>query len=889
MALKILDSKVYRGPNIWARLPVILLRVDIGELEDRPTNLIEGFTDELVGLMPTLYDHYCSLGRPGGFLERLREGTWMGHVLEHVALELQTIAGSEGTRGLTRSTDDRGIYNVVYQYAQQDLGLAAGELGVRLLNQLIYKNDPEFDYERELERLIRLAERLAYGPSTKALVDEAERRGVPVIRLDPRRSLVQLGYGVYQKRIWATVTSETSNIAVDLAANKRLTNQLLQGVGIPVPRSRTVETADEAVRAANAIGYPVVLKPLDGNHGRGVMINLKNEDEVREAFPISYDQSRNGVVAVESFIRGRDYRILVVGGKLIACAERVPAHVIGDGVHTVQELVDITNADPRRGIGHEKVLTRISIDDAVIDLLESNGMTLESIPEAGQFVQLRLTGNMSTGGISIDRTDEIHPDNIEVAEQAAQVIGLDVAGIDFIVDDITEPVKDQGGAICEVNAGPGFRMHTHPTEGVPRDVARPVLDILFPRGTPSRIPIVAVTGTNGKTTTCRMISTILKMAGRRVGMTTTDGIYVDGTQILKGDMSGPHSAQMVLQNPTVEHAVLETARGGILRAGLGFDRCDVSVVTNVTADHLGLGGIDSLRELARVKAVVPAATFRDGFSVLNADDPWCVEMASRARGEIIYYSMDEQNETIKEHLRSRGKVVLLKRVGDNEVITFVEGKRETAVLDVRHIPATFQGRARVNIKNSLAAVGAAWGSNIPLDAIRNGLRTFTTSFFQAPGRLNLLEVGGYRVIVDYCHNVAGLQELAEFVRRMLPPRTVGMIAVPGDRRDEDIRAFGTIASGMFDEFVIREDTNPRGRERGEVAGILNETLKENGIQDSQIQVVLNEIEATEAALDKARPDDLVVLLADKPQEVWETAVARSKQGWSNGNVPVSAG
>ncbi|MDQ3547330.1 MAG: cyanophycin synthetase, partial [Chloroflexota bacterium] len=645
MPMKVLDSKIYRGPNVWARVPVVLLRVDIEELEDRPTNVIEGFTDELVGLMPSLYDHYCSLGRPGGFLERLREGTWMGHVLEHIALELQTLAGSDGSRGLTRSTDDRGIYNVVYQYAQQDLGIAAGELGVRLLNSLIYTDDPDFDYQHELERLIRLAERLAFGPSTKALVDEAERRGVPVIRLDPRRSLVQLGYGVYQKRVWATVTSETSNIAVDLAANKRLTNQLLQGVGIPVPRSTTVETADEAVRAARSIGHPVVLKPLDGNHGRGVRINLIDDDEVREAFQDAYDESRNGIVAVESFIRGRDYRILVVGGKLVACAERVPAHVVGDGVHTVEELIEITNSDPRRGIGHEKVLTRISVDDAVRDLLGKHELTLNSIPEVDQFVQLRLTGNMSTGGISIDRTDEIHPDNMEIAEQAAQVIGLDVAGIDFIVDDITIPVKDQGGAICEVNAGPGFRMHTHPTEGAPRDVARPVLDLLFPRGTPSRIPIVAVTGTNGKTTTSRMISTILKMAGKRVGMTTTDGVYIDGTQILKGDMSGPHSAQMVLQNPTVEHAVLETARGGILRSGLGFDRCDVAVVTNVTADHLGLGGIDSLRELARVKAVVPAATFRDGFVVLNADDPWCVEMTSRSRGEVIFFSMDEENET----------------------------------------------------------------------------------------------------------------------------------------------------------------------------------------------------------------------------------------------------
>ncbi|MCO5177876.1 MAG: cyanophycin synthetase [Thermomicrobiales bacterium] len=877
MAVEILDSRVYRGPNIWARVPVIVLKVNIGELEDRPSNVIDGFTDDLIGLIPTLYEHYCSLGRPGGFIERLREGTWMGHVVEHVALELQSLAGSEGTRGLTRSTDERGIYNVVYQYQQPDLGKAAGALAVRLVNALIYRNDEEFNYQTELETLIRLAERIAYGPSTKALVDEADRRGIPVIRLDPRRSLVQLGHGVHQKRIWATVTSSTSDIAVDIAGNKRLTNQLLRGVGIPVPRSITVGDADEAVAAARSVRHPVVLKPLDGNHGRGVQINLRSDEEVREAFAAAYAESRNGTIVVESFIVGRDYRILIVGGKMIACAERVPAHVVGDGQHTVRELVDIANSDPRRGIGHEKVLTRITVDDSVVALLEANGFSLDAVPDAGTFVQLRLTGNMSTGGISIDRTDEIHPDNVEIAEQAAQVIGLDVAGIDMITPDISNPVKDTGGAICEVNAGPGFRMHTHPTEGIPRDVARPVLDLLFPRGEASRVPIIAVTGTNGKTTTSRMIAHILQMAGRRVGMTTTDGIYIDGTQIMRGDMSGPQSAQMVLQNPTIDHAVLETARGGILRSGLGFDRCDVAVVTNVAGDHLGLNGINTLRDLARVKAVVPAATFRDGHVVLNGDDKMCIEMESRSRGDVIYFTMDENNEKVREHLRARGKAVILRQTAGGEVIFLAEGKRETAVLDVRHIPATFEGRARANVKNALAATGAAFGSNLPLEAIRTGLRSFSTSFYQAPGRLNLLEVGGFRVIVDYCHNPHGMEELAEFIRRMMPSRTIGMIAVPGDRRDEDVKRFTEVAAPVFDEFVIREDTNPRGRERGEVADLITQTLYDNGVSEDRVSVVLNELEAAEAAMDHAKPDDLVVLLADKPAEVWELVVARTSR------------
>jgi cyanophycin synthetase len=875
VAITILDSKVYRGPNVWARVPVILLRIDIDDLEERPSNKIEGFVGRLIELMPTLHEHYCSRGRPGGFIERLHEGTWMGHVLEHVALELQCLAGTDVRRGLTRETDQRGIYNVVYQHVQPDLGLAAGEAACRLLNWLVYDDDSTFSYEDELERLIRLAERLAYGPSTHALVEEAERRGIPVIRLDPRRSLVQMGHGIYQKRVWATVTSMTSDIAVDIASNKRLTNHLLQSVGIPIPRTETVDSLEEALEAADWIGYPVVLKPSDGNHGRGVQINLQSEEEVRETFQAAMDESRNGLVIVESFIEGRDYRVLVVDGAIVACAERVPAHVIGDGVHTVGQLIDLANADPRRGIGHEKVLTRISVDDAVVALLERRDLALDSVPEPGQTVQLRLTGNMSTGGTSIDRTDEIHPDNVEIAQQAARVIGLDVAGIDMIAHDISQPIKDQHGAIVEVNAGPGFRMHTHPTEGHPRDVARPVLDLLFPPGTPARIPIVAVTGTNGKTTTCRMISHILKMAGQRVGLTTTDGIYIDGTQILKGDMSGPQSAQMVLQNPTVEYAVLETARGGILRSGLGFDRCNVAVVTNVTSDHLGLGGVTSVEELAEVKSVVPAAVFPDGFSVLNAEDAWARWMASRARGEIIYFSTDEQNQTLREHVGARGKAVFIRRQGDGEWIVLVEGRRETALLDVRQIPATFEGRARVNVKNALAAVAATYAINVRLDAIRTGLRTFSSTFFQTPGRLNLIKVGGYQVLVDYCHNVPGMEEMADFLRRLTSQRTIASIAMPGDRRDEDIDAFGAIAASVFDEVIIREDANPRGRDRGEVADLLMRSLVRHGVPEERITIMLDEIDAANAAMDRARSDDLVVLLVDKPENVWQTVVRRA--------------
>lgn len=876
MPVEILETQTYRGPNVWARVPVIRMKVSLGDLEERPSDTIDGFYESLAKYMPSLHDHYCSLGRPGGFLERVKDGTWMGHIAEHIALELQTLAGSEVARGLTRSTGEYGEYNVVYQYIQPNLGLEAGKLAVRFVNWLAEDGDSEFSFEEELEEIIRIAERLAYGPSTKALVEEAERRGIPVIRLDPSRSLVQMGYGVYQRRVWATVTSETSDIAVDIAGNKRLTNQLLHGVGIPVPRGAPVDTFEEALAVARSIGYPIVMKPMDGNHGRGVQINLQSDEDVAKSFRYAQDESRNGQVMVESYITGRDYRILVVGGKMVACAERVPAHVIGDGKHTISELIEITNSDPRRGIGHEKVLTRIPVNQSVINVLEKHEKTLETIPSAGEFVQLQLTGNMSTGGISRDRTNDIHPDNIEIAEQAAMIIGLDVAGIDIIADDITKPLKDQNGAICEVNAGPGFRMHTHPTEGEPQDVARPVLDTLFPEGTRSRIPITAVTGTNGKTTTCRMIAHIVKMSGKRVGLTTTDGIYIDGTQILKGDMSGPQSAQMVLQNPTVEHAVLETARGGIVRAGLGFDRCDVSVVTNVTGDHLGVGGIDTIEQLAEVKAVVPAATWNDGYSVLNADDEWCLKMERRARGEIIYYSMSENNETVRSHLRARGIAVFLRQQGDTETICLAEGKRETTILNVLDIPATFEGRARVNVKNALAATAAAYASNISLQTIRTGLRSFSTSFFHTPGRLNLHDAGGYRVIVDYCHNVAGMLELTDFVSRLNPSRALAMISMPGDRRDEDIERFAAIAASSFDEIVIREDRHTRGRAEGEVAGILQKALENAGFSSKRISVVLDELDATEEVMRRAMQDDLVILLADNPEMVWNAVISRTQ-------------
>lgn len=876
--MEIRKTTVYRGPNIWARMPAIHHVLDIGELEERPTNKIPGFYEHLTELIPSLYDHRCSVGRPGGFLQRMREGTWMGHVLEHVAIEIQNLAGAEVVRGKTRGADERGVYNVIYQYEQEDVGLAAGRLALKLLNSLIYGDSESVDFEHELEHVIRLAERLAYGPSTGAIVQEANRRGVPVLRLDPQRSLVQLGHGKYQKRIWATVTSGTPNVAVDIASNKELTNRLLLEVGIPVPRSAVVTNLEEAQRASQRIGYPVVLKPLDGNHGRGVFINLEDDDEVGEFFQSAMNESRGGTVVVESFIPGKDYRILVIQNQVVAVSERVPAHVVGDGKLTVQELIDRENADPRRGVGHEKILTRIGVDSQTLEVLERDGRSLDDIPEDGDFVQLKLTGNMSTGGTAIDRTDEIHPDNVEIARQAAMVVGLDIAGIDFITTDIAQSVRQTGGAICEVNAGPGFRMHTHPTEGHPRHVGRAVVDMLFPRSQPSRVPIVAVTGTNGKTTTSRMIAHIMKTVGYKVGLTTTDGIYIDGTQILSGDMSGPGSARMVLKNPAIDYAVLETARGGILRSGLGYDRCNIAVVTNVASDHLGLRGVDSLAGLARVKAVVPQSALRDGASVLNADNEWTVQMARTARGEIIFFSMDEHNPVIQDHIREGGKAVVLRQTRHGEMITVIEDRRETSLVLASQIPATFEGKARVNVANALAATAATVADDVQLDFIRQALRTFSSSFYQTPGRFNLLDLDGQRVVIDYCHNVSGLAALGDFVSRMEARRTVGVISLPGDRSDEDIRLFGELAAKTFDRIIIREDDNVRGREPGEIAQRLNESVLATGRSSDDIEIVLDELEACQLAVDTTEKDELVVLLVDKPLKIWQMLTNRGAAG-----------
>ena len=878
--MKILSTNVYVGPNVYAHFPVIRHILDLEALEEWPTGRLgEAFIAPLLDSLPGLHEHGCSYREPGGFVRRLREdeGTWLGHVMEHIALELQNIAGSSVTFGRTRSIDDQpGHYTMVFQYLDAEVGREASRLALALIHSLLPDevrpgNAPgkDWNFAEERDDFIRYAQARAFGPSTGALVQAAEERGIPWIRLN-RQSLVQFGHGRYQQRIQATTTSRTSNIAVELAGDKEETNHILRDLGLPVPMQRLVRRSRDAVRAAERIGYPVVLKPLAGNHGRGVSTNLRSSEEVEAAFDKAREHGRN--VIVESFVEGFDHRLLVVDGKLVAAAKRMPGHVVGDGKHTIEELTNIVNDDPRRGVGHEKVLTRLEFDEQAERLLKKKGYDRSTVPAAGEEVFLRSTANLSTGGTAIDVTDIMHPDNREMAERTIKAIGLDIGGVDFLSQDITESYRDIGGGICEVNAGPGFRMHVAPSEGTPRDVAGPVIDMLFPPGSPSLIPIAAVTGTNGKTTTSRMLAHILKLCGRTVGLTSTDGVYIDGQLSVSGDMTGPVSARMILRDPSVDAAVMETARGGMLRGGLGYQACNVAACLNVSADHLGTKGINTLEQLAEVKRV-PIEIAQDA-AVLNADDPNCLQMADYTDAKTVsYITMNPGHPLVKQHIRAGGQAFVLEEGINGHMITLYDNEVHSALLWTHLIPATVEGRAMHNVQNAMFAAALAYNMGISLEDIRHGLRTFDSTFFQAPGRMNIYDEHPFKVILDYAHNTAAVRAMCGVVDRFeVEGRRIVVLAAPGDRRDEDITGIAEIAAPHFDHFICRCDDNRRGRGNDEIALMLRDTLLENGVSADRIQVVVDEQEATEVALNMAAPGDLMLVLADNIKRTWKQII-----------------
>ena len=855
--MRIKEIKVLRGPNYWSvrRNKLIQMNLDLEEMEERPTDV--AYKQRLEKLIPSMIEHRCSEDFRGGFFHRVDEGTWLGHVIEHIALELQTLAGMDTGFGRTRGTGNHGEYYVVFSYMEEDAGVYAAKAAVKIAQALA--DDLPYDLEEDIQKLREIREDTRLGPSTGGIVDEALKRGIPFIRLN-KHSLVQLGYGIHQKRIRATIASTTGNIAVDIACDKEETKNLLGAAEIPVPNGTIIRTEEALKEAIEDYGYPLVLKPIDGNHGKGATTNIINWEQAVNALEAAQVYGRS--VICERFITGFDFRLLVINHKFICAALRTPASVVGDGEHTIQWLVDETNKDPRRGFGHEKVLTRITIDNFTHIMLAELNYTLDTVPPKGELVLLKPTANLSTGGTSTDVTDEVHSANIFMAERISKIIGLDICGIDIMAQDLRNPITENGGAVLEVNAAPGFRMHIEPTVGLPRNVSEPVIDMLFPNRTKGRIPIIAVTGTNGKTTTTRMIAHICKTVGYKVGFTTSDGVYIQNNLMMKGDCTGPVSAQFVLKDPTVDFAVLECARGGILKSGLAFQNCDIAIVTNVSSDHIGMGGIDTIEQMAKVKAVVPETVFDHGYAILNADDDLVYDMRKGLDCNIALFSMDENNERIKAHCAKGGFAAVF----ENGYVSILKGTWKIRVHKVIDIPITYKGKAVHNIMNTLPAILATYlYKNITIEDIKQSLETFIPSAIQTPGRLNLFQLKKSQFLLDFAHNPAGLHLLCDFISKMDATKRVGIISGTGDRRNEDIIEIGKIAGGCFDEIIIRMDKNLRGRTQDEIADLLSEGIR-LAKKDAVIKVIPDEEEAIMYAYENAVQGAVTVLLADKVEK-----------------------
>ena len=852
--MKILKIQALRGPNIWSirRTKLIQMRLDLEALEERPTDKIEGFRERLEALLPTLIEHRCSEGCHGGFFQRVDRGTWMGHVIEHIALEIQTLAGMNVGFGRTRETKTPGIYNVVFNYLEEKVGIYSAKAAVRIAEALI--EGTEYDLSEDIQKMKEIREDVRLGPSTGSIVDEAVSRDIPFLRLG-RNSLIQLGAGVNQMRFQATITCKTSNIAVDIACNKEQTKKMLNEASIPVAKGDICYDTEDLEETIAEIGYPIVIKPLDGNHGKGASINVTNWEDAVKGLKHAKEYSRR--VIVEKFITGFDFRVLVINNEVIAAAQRVPAHVVGNGKNTIQELIDITNEDPRRGYGHENVLTEITIDKSTERLIDNAGYTLSSILSDNETLYLKSTANLSTGGTSVDVTDLMHPENVFIAERISRVIGLDICGIDIMAPNLTQSLKENGGVILEVNAAPGFRMHLAPSEGLPRNVAAPVIDMLYPPGKPSRIPIISVTGTNGKTTTTRLIAHIVKNNNFKVGFTTSDGIYIQNHMMEKGDTTGPISAEYILKDPNVEFAVLETARGGILRSGLGFKVCDIGVITNIQEDHLGLSDIHDLKDLSRVKSVVVESVKKDGWAVLNGEDENCLEIAKSLSCNVALFSLDENCPAIIEHCAEGG----IAAIYENGFITIKKGDWKIRVERATHIPLTMNGKAKFMIANVLAATLSAYLYGFKTEGIKLSLATFIPSAAQTPGRMNIFEFSKFKVLIDFAHNPTSYRGIEDYLGSVDATRKIGIISGVGDRRDKDIKECAVIAARMFDHVIIRQEKHLRGRTESEIINLILEGLKEGDASVTH-EVVSLEIEAIKHAISLAEEGTYIVALSD---------------------------
>ncbi len=874
--MRIREINAMRGPNYWSirRHKLIVMVLDLEEMEELPSNKIDGFNDRLKMMFPSMYSHRCSVGEPGGFFQRVEEGTWMGHVIEHIALEIQTLADMDTGFGRTRGYGEKGVYNVVFSYIEENVGRYAAKAAVDICKALI--SGDSYDLEADIQRMREIREDERLGPSTGSIVEEAEARGIPWIRLN-KYSLCQLGYGANQKRIQATVTSETSSIGVEIACDKEDTKYLLEQAEVLVPRGDIIGRESSLEAACRYVGFPLVVKPVGGNHGRGITVNIKNYEDALVAFHAAKNVSSK--VIVEKYITGEDYRLLVINNVLVAAAKRTPANVVGDGKSTIKELVDEVNKDSRRGYGHENVLTKITINDLTKTIIAVKGYTEDSVPAKGETVILKDTANLSTGGTAEDVTDIVHPSNVSMAERISKIIDLDICGIDIMTTDISKPLEETGGAVLEVNAGPGFRMHLAPTTGLPRNVAAPVVDKLFPQqGNTGRIPIIATTGTNGKTTTTRLIAHMAKMKGYRVGYTTSDGVYIQNRLLMKGDCTGPASAEFVLKDPTVNFAVLECARGGLLRAGLGFKKCDVGIVTNVAADHLGLKGIHTIEQLAKVKGVIPETVLPDGYAILNADDDLVYEMRRSIDCNLALFSMDEENPRIKA-LQKLGGITA---IYENGYVTLCRGTWKMRIMKAENIPLTYGGKATFMIQNILPAVIAANVRGIGIEDMKVALETFIPSASQTPGRLNLFKFENFSILLDYAHNPAGMRALQDFTNNLEATVKVGIIAGVGDRREEDTNELGSIAAEMFDEIIIRQDKNLRGKSEEDLIKMLDAGIKMKD-PHKKTTIIPSEKEAITHAVKNAQKGALIICCSDVIPDALEL-VMKFKEQESKGEL-----
>ncbi len=856
--MKIINLKTLKGRNVYSHNPVIKMTIDLEALYDTPTFKIPNFNSQLIKILPGLKEHKCSEGYKGGFVARLQRGTYFAHVLEHIAIELQNLLGYPISYGKARKDSNLTIYNVIFEYRNEIAGLESGRLAFDMVNGLI--KGSKIALESRMKDIKKKAFSSELGPSTKAIKDEARKRGIPVIRIG-EGSLLQLGYGAQSKLIQATLTERTSCIAVDIACNKSLTNQLLRQNNIPAPIGAIAYSEFEALEIAHDIGYPIVLKPVNGNQGKHVFLNLRTDEEILEAYRmISQYTSR---ILVEKYIKGKHFRILVVKNKVVAAAQRVPAHVVGDGMHSIQELIELENKNPNRGLGHEKPLTKIKIDDVLLFFLKKNNRTLNDVPCKDEIIYLRENDNLSTGGIAIDVTDYIHEDIKRTCIRAADKIGVDVAGVDLTTVDITKPLRETGGAIIEVNAAPGIRMHHYPSLGKPRNVAREIINSLFPGKNNHAMHVISVTGTNGKTTTTRMIRSILKEAGYYVGMAVTGGIYIGDECVEEGDTTGADSAKRVLMDRHITAAVLETARGGLISKGLGYDLADVGVITNIQNDHLGLDGIETLEDMAYVKAVIVEAIKKNGYGVLNAEDRYCLSIKDRVFGNLILFSKNDNNHFIQEHIRKGGRAVYIK---DN-IVYLATDSEQVPIVNVENIPATYGGLLIHNIENCLAAIAAAWALGIEKDTINRALIHFKSDEIQNPGRFNMYDMGDFKVIVDYGHNYDGYKKVIEGLHKMKINRLIGVIGVPGDRLDSSIYDVGVLSGQKFDHIFIKEDRDRRGRKPGEVAGLLYQGCIKGGCNKENMEIALLEEEALKKAINIASAGDIVIVFYEEIQKV----------------------